>query len=406
MSMQKNLPIYTGVDIGSTEVRCIIGYLGADGTSNYSIAGVGTAPCQGVRKGVIVHPDEVAEALHAAIEEAERQAGVRVKTASVLIGGSHISSQTSRGVVAIGGAGRIISEEDRMRVEEAATTIQMPANREIIQVFAKHYRIDGDEIIKDPVGMQGVRLEVDEQIITASTPALRSLHHAVDRTGIHINNYVVAGLAAAESVLDRKQKESGTAVIDIGAGTTSIAILEEGEIEHVAVIPAGGMHITNDLAIGLRTTLDIAEKVKLAFSGLDDISLGECSVEHNGEKIIFDKSMVKMIIESRVEEMLEMVDKEFAKVKKSKKLPGGVVFVGGTAQLRGLSEFAKEKLALPASVGKVRNVTGLLDKVKSVKMATLIGIMMLDAALPGAHTQQNSEKSWMPSLKFFEKFKK
>jgi cell division protein FtsA len=232
------------------------------------------------------------------------------------------------------------------------------------------------------------------------------LHHAVDRTGIHINNYVVAGLAAAESVLDRKQKESGTAVIDIGAGTTSIAILEEGEIEHVAVIPAGGMHITNDLAIGLRTTLDIAEKVKLAFSGLDDISLGECSVEQNGEKIIFDKSMVKMIIESRVEEILEMVDKEFVKVKKSKKLPGGVVFVGGTAQLRGLAEFAKDKLALPASVGKVRNVTGLLDKVKSVKMATLIGIMMLDAALPGVHSQHNNEKSWMPNLKFFEKFKK
>lgn len=400
------MPIYTGIDIGTTEVRCIIGYLGADGTSNYSIAGVGTAPCQGVRKGVIIHPEEVAEALHAAIEEAERQAGVRVRSASVLIAGAHISSQTSRGVVAIGGAGRVISEEDRMRVEEAATTIQMPANREIIQVFAKHYRIDGEEIIKDPVGMQGVRLEVDEQIITAATPAIRSLEHALNRAGVQANNYVVAGLAAAESVLDRRQKESGTAVIDIGAGTTSIAILEEGEIEHVAVIPVGGQHITNDLAIGLRTSLDIAEKVKLAFSGLDDISLGECSVEHNGEKVIFDKTMVKMIIEARVDEMLEQIDKEFMKVKKSKKLPGGVVFVGGSAQLKGLVEFSKDKLSLPATTGKVKGVTGLLEKVKNVKMSTLVGVMMLDAVLTSHHSQDNNVKNWVPNLKFLDRFKK
>lgn len=404
--MQKNLPIYTGIDIGSTEVRCIIGYLGVDGTSDYSVAGVGTAPCQGVRRGVIVHPEEVAEAMHSAIEEAERQAGVRVRTASVLIAGSHIGSQTSRGVVAIGGAGRIITEEDRARVEEAAVTIQMPANREIIQVFAKHYRIDGEEIIKDPVGMQGVRLEVDEQIITASTPAVRSLEHALSRVGINVNNFVVAGLSAAEAVLDRRQKESGTAVVDIGAGTTSIAILEEGEIEHVSVLPVGGQHITNDLAIGLRTSLDIAEKVKLAFSGIDDFSLGECSVEHNGDKVIFDKGMVRMIVEARVEEMLEQIDKEFAKVKKSKKLPGGVVFVGGTSQLKGLSEFAKEKLALPATIGKIKGVSGLMDKIKNVKMATLVGIMKLDAILPGMHAQENHEKSWMPQIKLLNRFKK
>lgn len=403
--MQKNLPVHTGIDVGTTEVRCIIGYMGVDGTNDFSIAGVGTAPCQGVRKGVVVHPEEVSEAIISAVEEAERQAGVKIRSASVLIAGSHINSQTSRGVVAIGGAGRVISEEDRARVEEAATTIQMPANRDIIQVFAKHYRIDGEEIIKDPIGMQGVRLEVDEQIITASTPAIRSLEHALGRTGIQISNFVVAGLAAAESVLDRRQKESGTAVIDMGAGTTSMAILEEGEIEHIAVIPVGGQHITNDLAIGLKTSLDIAEKVKLAFSGLDDTTLGECSVEHNGEKHIFDKTLVKMIIEARVEEMLEQIDKEFMKVKKSKKLPGGVVFVGGTAQLKGISEFSKEKLHLPASIGKIKGVTGLLDKVKNVKMATLVGLMMLDAVLPGSQNNSQAEKSWLPDFKFLNRFK-
>lgn len=405
MSMQKNVPVYTGIDIGTSYVRCVIAYASSESDGGFSIAGVGISPCQGVRKGVVVHPEEVSEAVNAAIEDAERQAGVNVTRATVLVGGAHIGSQTSRGVVAISGAGRTITEDDRLRVEEAATVIQMPPNREIIQVFAKNYRIDGEETIKDPVGMQGVRLEVDAHIISASTPALRSIDLALERSGIRPTAHVVAGLAAAEAVLDRKQKESGTAIVDIGAGTTSLAILEEGEIEHIAVIPVGGQNITNDLAIGLKTSLDVAEKVKLSFTGFQEFADAPCVIEHAGEKLTFDGSTVQLIIEARVEELLEQVDKEFAKVKKSKKLPGGVVFVGGSSQLKGLADFAKEKLSLPTSIGKVRGITGLVDAVKGGKMATPVGVMMLDAIFASNSIQQNESKGLLSQFNPLHKLK-
>lgn len=401
--MHKNTPVFAGIDVGSSFVRVVIGFANEEG--GFSIAGVGKAPCQGVRKGIVVHPEEVSDAINAAVEEAERQAGVNVSRATVLINGAQVGSQSSRGVVAISGAGRSITEEDRMRVEEAATVIQMPANREIVQVFAKNYYIDGDEATKDPVGMQGVRLEVEAHILSASTPSLKGLDFALERSGVRINSHVVAGLAAAEAVLDRRQKECGTAIVDMGAATINIAILEDGEIEHIAVIPVGGQNITNDLAIGLKTDLDIAEKVKRSFPGLGSLPSYECKVEHNGEKIVFDGPTVQMIIEARLEEMMEQVDKEFAKVKKSKKLPGGVVFVGGTASLKGLCDFAKEKLELPATIGTVKGLSGLLDGVKDPSMATPVGVMMLDSFFAHGGHQQEMDGGWLGQINPFGKLK-
>jgi cell division protein FtsA len=379
--MQKSNEYFVGLDIGTSKVRCVVGTLDQDGDSNQiSVVGVGSAPNHGMRKGTVVHADEVANAIGSALEEAERVSGIHIKDATVIVNGSHVASQSSKGVVAISGAGRQISDEDRQRVEEAATVIQMPANREIIQVFAKNYRIDGQDNIKDPVGMQGVRLEVDALMVSASTPILRNLDYALERAGIHPKNRVAAGLAAAEAVLDRTQKETGTAVVDIGAGTTNIAILEEGEIEHVAVLPVGSQHITNDLAIGLKTDLEIAERIKCKFARLDAEEVE--SIEVNGQT--FDKSLVHLIVESRVDEMLELIEKEFARVKKAKKLPGGVVFVGGGSNLPGLADFAKEKLQLPAKIGVARNVSGLNDIVSSPEHATAVGLMLLDALLGGA----------------------
>ena len=376
--MQKSNEYFVGLDIGTSMVRCVVGIVDQqESSTQMSVVGVGSAPNHGMRKGTVVHADEVANAITAALEEAERVSGMHIKNASVLVNGSHVMSQSSKGVVAISGAGRQISDEDRARVEEAATVIQMPANREIIQVFAKNYRIDGQDNIKDPVGMQGVRLEVDAQIVTASTPILRNLDYALERSGMAANNRIVAGIAAAESVLDRTQKESGTAVIDIGAGTTNIAILEEGEIEHVAVLPVGSQNITNDLAIGLKTDLTIAEKVKCKYGRLD----GEQKEAITVEGVTFDKDLVHMIIEARVEELLEIIDKEFAKVKKSRKLPGGVVFVGGGANMPGLAEFAKNKLQLPAKIGSVRGISGLSDIVAAPEYATAVGLMLLDILL-------------------------
>lgn len=402
--MQKNTQVFAGIDVGSSFVRVVIGFANEEG--GFSIAGVGVAPCQGVRKGVVVHPEEVSEAINAAVEEAERQAGVNVSRATVLINGAQVGSQSSRGVVAISGTGRSISEEDRMRVEEAATVIQMPANREIIQVFAKNYYIDGDEATKDPIGMHGVRLEVEAHILSASTPSLKGLDFALERSGIRINSHVVAGLAAAEAVLDRRQKECGTAIVDIGAATTNIAILEDGEIEHIAVIPVGGQNITNDLAIGLKTDLDIAEKVKKSFTGLGSLPSYECKIEHNGQKIVFDGPTIQMIIEARLEEMMELIDKEFAKVKKSKKLPGGAVFVGGTASLKGLCDYAKEKLELPAITGSIKGLSGLLDSTKDPSMATPVGIMMLDSFFSSGHHTQDADRGWFSQVNPFARSKR
>jgi cell division protein FtsA len=378
--MQKSNEYFIGLDIGTSMVRCVIGTLDADENSTQiSIVGAGSSPNHGMRKGTVVHAEEVANAIGAALEEAERVSGIHVRNATVLVNGSHVMSQSSKGVVAISGAGRHITDEDRLRVEEAATVIQLPANREIIQVFAKNYRIDGQDNIKDPVGMQGVRLEVDAQIISASTPILRNLDLALERSGINAKNRVTAGLAAAESVLDRKQKESGTAIVDIGAGTTNIIIIEEGEIEYVSVLPVGSQHITNDLAIGLKTDLEIAEKIKCKYARLDGEQIDKIEVSGNS----FDPDLVHMIVEARVEEILELVDREFAKVKKARKLPGGVVFVGGGANLPGLAEFAKDKLQLPVKIGTVKGVSGLHDIVASPEHATAVGLMMLDALLGG-----------------------
>jgi cell division protein FtsA len=378
--MQKSNEYFIGLDIGTSAVRCVIGTLDSvENSHQISIVGVGTSPNHGMRKGTVVHAEEVANAIDAALEEAERVSGIHVRDATVLVNGAHVMSQSSKGVVAISGAGRQITDDDRQRVEEAATVIQMPANREIIQVFAKNYRIDGQDNIKDPVGMQGVRLEVDAQIISASTPILRNLDLALERSGINPKNRVTAGLAAAESVLDRKQKESGTAIVDIGAGTTNIIIMEEGEIEYVSVLPVGSQHITNDLAIGLKTDLEIAEKIKCKYARLDGEKVEKIEVSGNS----FDPDLVHMIVEARVEEMLELVDREFAKVKKAKKLPGGVVFVGGGANLPGLAEFAKDKLQLPVKIGTVKGVSGLHDIVASPEHATAVGLMMLDALLAG-----------------------
>jgi cell division protein FtsA len=378
--MQKTNEYFVGLDIGTSMVRCVVGTIEQDAVGGQiSIVGAGSAPNHGMRKGTVVHAEEVSAAIGAALEEAERVAGIHIKEATVNVNGAHVSSQSSRGVVAISGAGRYIGDDDRARVEEAATVIQLPANREIIQVFAKNYRIDGQDNIKDPVGMQGVRLEVDAMIIGASTPILRNLDLALERSGITAKNHVTAGLAAAEAVLDRNQKESGTAIVDIGAGTTNIAIIEEGEIEHVAVLPVGSQHITNDLAIGLKIDLEVADKIKCNYARLDGNDAQDVKVDGQ----TYDKKLVKLIVESRVEELLELVDREFAKVKKSKKLPGGVVFVGGGANIPGLADFAKDRLELPAKIGKVRGVSGLQDIVSSPEHATGVGLMLLDSLLSG-----------------------
>ena len=370
---------FFGLDIGTSTVRCVVGMVDAHDASQLSIVGHGSAPNIGMRKGVVVHIDDVVESVSRAVTEAERVSGVQIQQATVSINGSHIVGMNSKGVIAISAANREITSDDRLRVEEAATIVQLPPNREIIQVFAKNYRLDGQDNIKDPVGMQGVRLEVDTHIVTAASPNLKSLNLVLEKAHINPTHHTVTSLAAAEAVLNRQQKESGTLLLDIGAGTTNLVVIEDGEVQHVAVLPLGGIHITNDLAIGLKTDLDVAEQVKVQHASLaTDRKVGVVSVKHDDKTHTFDAEDVHMIVEARFEEMLEYVDKELKKIHRSRKLPGGVVLVGGTARMPGIAEFTKERLELAARVGTLQPLGGLVDTVQDPSYASVVGLMLLD----------------------------
>ena len=381
---------FVGLDIGTSTVRCVVGMFDQSGSGVPSLIGHGSAKNTGMRKGSVVHVDDVAEAVAQAITEAERMSGQRITSATVSVNGSHVTGFNSKGVIAISGADREITQDDRFRVEEAATVVSMPPNREIIQFFAKNYSLDGQHNIKDPVGMQGIRLEVDAHIVTAASPNLRNLDGALEKAHVQANHHTVSSLAAAEAVLTRQQKEAGTLVLDIGAGTTNLIVIEDGEVQHVAVLPVGGINITNDLAIGLKTDLDIAEAVKLQHASLKPQQKTTVNVKVDGTTHSFDYEEVQMIAEARVEELLEYVEKELQRIRRSGKLPGGVVLTGGSAKLPGLADFAKQKLQLPARVGKVTGVGGLVDTVEDVGYCSVVGLMLLDMLLlPSAPASQS-----------------
>lgn len=394
--MAESVNHFFGLDIGTSKVRCVVGMLDSHEEGNSvprpSIIGHGSAPNVGMRKGVVVHVDDVVEAVVQAVNEAERVSGIHIASATVNVNGSHVTGFNSKGVIAISTANREITSDDRFRVEEAATIIQLPPNREIIQVFAKNYRLDGQDNIKDPVGMQGIRLEVDTHIVTAATPNLRSLDQVLSSARITPVHHTVSSLGAAEAVLTRQQKEAGTLLLDIGAGTTNIAVIEDGEVQHIAVIPMGGINVTNDLAIGLKTDLDVAEAVKLEHATLREPKPGRASVVVDKMTHSFERDDIYMITEARIDELLEFVDKELKRVHRSRKLPGGVVLVGGSAKLPGLAEFTREKLQLAARIGSLQNLGGLIDTVQDSAYIPAVGLMLLDMLLM-PQTRQPAQKS-------------
>lgn len=372
---------FIGLDIGTSTVRCVVGMLD-EKEGKPSIIGHGSSENKGMRKGVVIHINDVVEAINQAVSEAERVSGIQINSATVNVNGSHVVGINSRGVIAISAANREITNEDRLRVEEAATIVKLPPNREIVQVFAKNYRLDGQDYIKDPVGMQGVRLEVDTHIVTAATPNVRNLDLVLENAHIRASHHAVSSLAAAEAVLNRQQKEAGTVLLDIGAGTTNLIVLEDGEVQHVAVIPIGGLHVTNDLAIGLKCDLDVAEVVKLEHGGLGKHKkTNRLWVNVNKQRLDFDGSEVHMIIEARLEELFEYADKELRKIGRSRKLPGGVVLTGGTSKIPGIAEFAKDKMELAARIGKLEPIGGLQDTVAEPAFFTAVGLMILDMLL-------------------------
>lgn len=404
---ETNSPHFVGVDIGTSAVRVVLGAVDEQGRPE--IIGYSSAMNTGMRRGVVAHADEVALALSNALQDAERMSGRHIISGTININGAHVQGFNSRGVIAISAANREITLDDRFRVEEAAAVMQLPANREIIQVFPKAYRLDGQDNIKDPVGMQGVRLEVDTHIVTASTPNLRLLESAIEKASLGMKHRTVSSLASAEAVLSRQQREAGTAVVDIGSGTTNLVVVEDGEVQHIAVIPVGGTHVTNDLAIGLKTDLDVAEKVKVEHADLSKPVRSTVSVMIEKQQHTFPADDVHMVIEARIEELFELIDKELKRIGKSRKLPGGIIFTGGTSNIRGLAEFAKEKLELPAKIGTLQEIGGLSDIADDKQFTTPVGLMLLDMLLDGQQSagHPNNYEGVVDNISsLFKRFKK
>lgn len=376
--MQEVSRYAVGLDVGTNNVRVVVGHM--DGSSEKpTIVGIAVEPNAGMRKGTVVNLVNTAQAIDKALEAAERMSGHQINDVTVSVNGSHVIGMSSKGVIA---AGHEITEADLDRVEEAATVLQLPANREILEVTPRSYQLDGQENIKDPIGMNGVRLEVDAHVITALSPHVKNLEKACEMTETRVNQKVLAGLAAARAVVSEQQMENGVVLIDIGGTTTNVIVFEEGDLQHVAVLPIGSVNITNDLAIGLKTDLDIAEKVKVgnavAVASAHKNSSKKAVVKDGKTSHEFDIEDVDMIVEARLEEIFELVDKELKSIGRSSKLPGGVVLTGGGAQMPGIEDFAKNALQLSARVGKPKGYGGVTDQIESPAFAGAVGLMLSD----------------------------
>jgi cell division protein FtsA len=372
--------IIIGVDMGSSNIRTVIAQVFPE-EEMPRIIGVGVAESAGIRKGVIVDLEEALGSVRESKEKAERNCGLKVDHAIVSLGGSQITSQNSKGVVAIGRADGEVTEDDVMRVINAAQAISVPPNKEIVHVIARNYSLDDQKNIKDPIGMNGVRLEADTMIIEGSTPFIRNLAKCFEQADIEMDDFVLAPLAASKAVLSKRQKELGVILIDIGGGTTSIAIFEENDLLHTSILPVGGNNITNDIAIGLRTSIEVAEKVKLEYgsalpsevSKKEDINLAEIDANEEG---LVSRHHVAEIIEARLEEIFSMVNKELKIIGRDKLLPAGVILTGGTAKISGSVDLAKNILALPAQTGFPLPMGGLVDKIDDPSFATVAGLIL------------------------------
>jgi cell division protein FtsA len=372
--------IIVGIDVGSTATRAIIAQ-DVSGAEIPRIIGVGIVPSFGIRRGVIVDMEEVVKVINEAVVTCERMAGINAKEAIVSVGGPEITFQNSKGVIAIGRADGEVTEEDLSRVLNEAQAVPIPLNKEIIHIIPQSYRLDDQENIKDPLGMKGVRLEVNALIIEASSTHLKNLTKCVNQAGIEIEELVLAPLASAKSVITKKQKELGSVLINIGGGTTSLAVFEEGDLIHTAILPLGAGHITNDIAIGLRTSIEVAEKIKLEYgsaiaeeiSKREEIDLSQFDSQEVGTVL---RHHVAEIIEARLEEIFMMANKELKSIGKAGLLPAGAILTGGGAKMPQIIDLAKNILGLPTQIGFPVNLGGMMDRVDDPSFSTVVGLVL------------------------------
>ncbi|MDB5186925.1 MAG: ftsA [Candidatus Saccharibacteria bacterium] len=412
--MQETSRYAVGIDIGTTTVRCVVGHIDAT-TGSPTIVGVGSAPNSGMRKGVVAHLAGPGQAIDTALGEAERMSGYQVDAASISVNGAHILSSKADGMIAVGGMDHEITDEDLARIEEVATLGKVPANREILEVVPHSYRLDGQDNIKDPIGMTGTRLEINANVVSALAPHLANLQKSAEMAKVMPHTITPAVLAAARAVLNEQQLENGVAVIDLGGATTSIAVFEEGDLQYVAVIPLGGSNISNDLAIGLKTDPEIAEKVKISHAVAVARSANEeVSVKHEKETMTFNTEEIDEIVEARLEEIFDAIQKELKKAGRAGQLPSGVVLTGGTANLKGIAQYAKEKLGLAARIGKSAGYGGVAENIDQPEFATAVGLMLVDvhgaSHIAGRHEVKGGGKAALKNAtgmvsKFLDRFK-
>jgi len=373
--------IVVGVDIGSSKIATLIAKIEEEAIN---ILGVSEIPAKGIRKGQVVDIEEAASAINASLDAAERMAGYSISRVFVSISGVHIESQNSKGIVAISEPQGEISDTDVNRVLEAAGAISLPSTATIIHVLPKTFTVDGEGGIKDPNGMTGVRLEVDTHIITANTTSVRNLERVFEQeAGVGINALVFSGLASSLATLTDTEKELGVIVADIGAGITNICIFVDGALSYSAVIPIGARHITNDLAIGLRISLESAEKIKLYLSNKahkktedegDEVDLSELKLPEELKKVS-KKTLIDGIIRPRLNELFTMIGMELKKSGFATQTPSGLVITGGGARTIGAQESAKRMLSMPVRIGTPTSLSGLIDDVENPSFATTVGLL-------------------------------
>ena len=393
--MQEQSRYVVGIDIGTKTVRCVVGHVDAD-SGVPKIVGVGEAPNSGMRKGVVSHLTGPASAIDEALESAERMSGHQVNSAVISINGSHILSTKADGMIAVGTGNGEVTAEDIARLEDVATTGKIPANREVLEIVPHAYRLDGQDNIKDSVGMEGTRLELKANVVSALVPHISNLEKSSEMANVEASGIIPSVLASARAVLTESQLENGVAVIDIGGATTGVAVFEEGDVQHVAVIPIGAQNVTNDIAIGLKVDPEIAENVKLSHAELASNSASEkIEFKYKKQTFNFDTGEIEEIVEARYEEIFEAISKEIKRAGGIGRLPSGVVLVGGGAKIKGLVGFAKEKLSVAAKIGVPTGYAGVSDEVKGPEYAAAVGLMLRDgesSAQQNRHSQSKSSK--------------
>jgi cell division protein FtsA len=397
---EKGEPIIAGLDIGSTKVCVMVARLTETGTE---IIGVGMAPSHGLRKGVVVNIDSTTESIVKAIEEAELMAGVEIKDVWVGVAGSHIRSFDSRGMVAI--KNREVQEADVKRVIDAAQAVAVPSDRDVIHVIPREFRIDDQEGISDPIGMSGVRLESSVHIVTAGRTALQNLMKCTQRAGLKIKGLALEQLASSLAVLSQDEKDLGVALVDIGGGTSDVIVYLHGSVAYTSVLPLGGSHVTNDVAVGLRTPHANAEDLKRRFGcAMSSLVSGSESIEVPGVGGREPRTVLRQylceVIEPRAEEILTFINNELHRSGLSDYLGSGVVLTGGGSQLDGLVEMGEFLLDMPVRKGSPNGFGGLTDIVSSPQFATALGLIRFGASKTPKATVS------VTNTNIFTKFKK